>query len=89
MLTNDTRDVLCLDFRGKVSLKVFWRSHAANKPEDHVLTPGRYVGAEPQKDDGEPFEAKMTQARTVARLCRYRRRAGPLPCTQLMKARRK
>ncbi len=27
----------------------------------HVLTPGRYVGAEPQEDDGEPFEAKMTR----------------------------
>ena len=25
----------------------------------HVLTPGRYVGAEPQEDDGEPFEDKM------------------------------
>ena len=25
----------------------------------HVLTPGRYVGAEPQPDDGEPFEDKM------------------------------
>ena len=25
----------------------------------HVLTPGRYVGAELQPDDGEPFEAKM------------------------------
>jgi type I restriction enzyme M protein len=25
----------------------------------HVLTPGRYVGAEAQKDDGEPFDAKM------------------------------
>ena len=25
----------------------------------HVLTPGRYVGVEPQKDDGEPFEEKM------------------------------
>ena len=25
----------------------------------HVLTPGRYVGAEPQADDGEPFEQKM------------------------------
>ena len=25
----------------------------------HVLTPGRYVGAEPPPDDGEPFEAKM------------------------------
>ncbi len=25
----------------------------------HVLTPGRYVGAEEQEDDGEPFEKKM------------------------------
>ena len=32
----------------------------------HVLTPGRYVGAEPQPDDGEPFEAKME--RLVAEL---------------------
>ncbi len=27
----------------------------------HVLTPGRYVGAEAQEDDGEPFEEKMTR----------------------------
>ena len=27
----------------------------------HVLTPGRYVGAEPQPDDGEPFQEKMTR----------------------------
>ena len=27
----------------------------------HVLTPGRYVGAEPQPEDGEPFEEKMTR----------------------------
>ena len=32
----------------------------------HVLTPGRYVGAEPQEDDGEPFEDKMK--RLVAQL---------------------
>ncbi|HHH46916.1 MAG TPA: SAM-dependent DNA methyltransferase, partial [Thiotrichales bacterium] len=32
----------------------------------HVLTPGRYVGAEKQEDDGEPFEEKM--ARLVATL---------------------
>lgn len=31
-----------------------------------VLTPGRYVGAEAQEDDGEPFEEKM--ARLVAEL---------------------
>ena len=27
----------------------------------HVLTPGRYVGAEAQADDGEPFDEKMTR----------------------------
>ena len=27
----------------------------------HVLTPGRYVGAAPQQDDGEPFEQKMAR----------------------------
>ena len=27
----------------------------------HVLTPGRYVGVEPQPDDGVPFEDKMAQ----------------------------
>ena len=32
----------------------------------HILTPGRYVGAEPLADDGEPFEGKMK--RLVAEL---------------------
>jgi len=32
----------------------------------HVLTPGRYIGAEVQEDDGEPFEEKMK--RLVAQL---------------------
>lgn len=27
----------------------------------HVLTPGRYVGAEDVEDDGEPFEEKMNR----------------------------
>ena len=26
-----------------------------------MLTPGRYVGAEAQEDDGEPFEEKMNR----------------------------
>ena len=30
----------------------------------HVLTPGRYVGAEEVEDDGEPFEEKMTRLTT-------------------------
>ncbi len=36
------------------------------KQHGHVLTPGRYVGAEEVEDDGEPFEEKM--ARLVAEL---------------------
>ncbi len=27
----------------------------------HVLTPGRYVGAEALEDDGEPFTDKITR----------------------------
>jgi len=33
----------------------------------HVLTPGRYVGAEPQEDDGEPFEEKMKRLTATLR----------------------
>jgi type I restriction enzyme M protein len=29
------------------------------RAHQHVLTPGRYVGAEEVEDDGEPFEDKM------------------------------
>ena len=29
--------------------------------QDHILTPGRYVGIEEQADDGEPFEEKMAR----------------------------
>ena len=32
--------------------------------QDYILTPGRYVGIEEQKDDGEPFEEKMTRLTT-------------------------
>lgn len=31
------------------------------RKQGHVLTPGRYVGAEAQEDDCEPFEEKMTR----------------------------
>jgi type I restriction enzyme M protein len=33
----------------------------------HVLTPGRYVGAEAQEDDGEPFEEKLRRLTTTLR----------------------
>jgi type I restriction enzyme M protein len=33
----------------------------------HVLTPGRYVGAEEQEDDGEPFEEKMRRLAATLR----------------------
>ncbi len=33
----------------------------------HVLTPGRYVGAEAQEDDGEPFEDKMKRLTATLR----------------------
>ena len=33
----------------------------------HVLTPGRYVGAEAVEDDGEPFEEKMKRLAATLR----------------------
>jgi type I restriction enzyme M protein len=33
----------------------------------HVLTPGRYVGAEAQEDDGEPFEEKVKRLAATLR----------------------
>jgi type I restriction enzyme M protein len=36
------------------------------RKQGHMLTPGRYVGAEAQEDDAEPYEEKM--ARLVAQL---------------------
>ena len=32
-----------------------------------MLTPGRYVGAEAQEDDGEPFEEKMRRLAATLR----------------------
>ncbi|MGQ0657872.1 MAG: class I SAM-dependent DNA methyltransferase [Chromatiales bacterium] len=42
----------------------------------HVLTPGRYVGAEAQEDDGEPFDEKMK--RLVATLREQQAEAAKL-----------
>lgn len=43
------------------------------RKHDHVLTPGRYVGAAEQGDDGEPFEEKM---RRLSALWREQRAEG-------------
>ena len=37
------------------------------RKHSHVLTPGRYVGAEEVEDDGEPFEKKMKRFATTLR----------------------
>jgi type I restriction enzyme M protein len=50
----------------------------------YVLTPGRYVGAEAQEDDGEPFEEKMR--RLTAQLREQQaeaRRLGEAICKNL------
>lgn len=40
----------------------FWKSVSLDeiRSHDHILTPGRYVGAEEVEDDGIPFEEKMS-----------------------------
>ena len=45
----------------------------------HVLTPGRYVGVEPQEEDGEPFEEKMK--RLVAELREQQAEGAQLDAT--------
>ena len=45
----------------------------------HVLTPGRYVGAAAQEDDGEPFEDKIR--RLVSQLFGYQAEAARLDAT--------
>ena len=59
----------------------FCRSAAMDqvRTHGHVLTPGRYVGAEAQEDDGEPFEDKMK--RLVARLKAQQSEAAKLDAT--------
>jgi type I restriction enzyme M protein len=39
----------------------------AVRKHGHVLTPGRYVGAEAQEDDGEPFDEKMKRLTATLR----------------------
>ena len=59
----------------------FCRSASLDEVRRHgyVLTPGRYVGPEPQEDDGEPFEDKMK--RLVAELREQQAEAARLDAT--------
>ena len=58
--------------RSEQFLRLFWNARSLEEvnaeiaTHGHVLTPGRYVGAEEVEDDGEPFEKKMP--RLVAEL---------------------
>ena len=49
--------------KGYADVPGFCKSATLEEIRKHgcVLTPGRYVGAEPQPDDGEPFEQKMAR----------------------------
>ena len=46
---------------------VILRSSTDIRKHSHVLTPGRYVGAEAAEDDGEPFEEKMKRLTAMLR----------------------
>jgi type I restriction enzyme M protein len=53
--------------KGYADVKGFCRSATCQEIAGHgyVLTPGRYVGAEDVKDDGEPFDQKMNRLVTT------------------------
>jgi type I restriction enzyme M protein len=53
--------------KGYADVKGFCRSATCQEIAGHgyVLTPGRYVGAEDVKDDGEPFDQKMRRLVTT------------------------
>ncbi len=66
MLISEPVPILSLVFAEKVSRNLFWCSQARNKLVGDVPTPHRFAGVAPRRDDGEPFEDKMT--RLVAQL---------------------
>ena len=61
-----------------VNIPGFCKSVALDEVRKHgyVLTPGRYVGMEPQKDDGVPFDDKMR--RLAAKLAEQQAKGGRL-----------
>jgi len=55
---------------GQESNHTTWRLAKMNlaiRHHNHILTPGRYVGAAEVEDDGEPFEEKMARLTTALR----------------------
>ena len=69
------------DVGGYTDIPGFCKSAALDevRKHGHVLTPGRFVGAEPQEDDGEPFAAKMK--RLVAELQAQQAKGARLDAT--------
>lgn len=58
------KDRVLRDFRPEDVAKVAHTFHAWKRGEavdEHVLTPGHYVGAAAQEEDGEAFEDKMAR----------------------------
>ena len=51
--------------RATLDISGFYKSVTLEeiRKHGHVLTPGRYVGAEAQEDDGEPFAEKIARLR--------------------------
>ncbi len=66
MLVSEPEPILCLDLTEKVSRNLFWCLQTRNKPVGDVPTPSRFAGVALRRDDGNPFEDKMT--RLVAQL---------------------
>ncbi|GAB6069909.1 class I SAM-dependent DNA methyltransferase [Thiomicrorhabdus hydrogeniphila] len=56
----DESDQTKVDFENQAGLVKSVKLDEIQK-HDYVLTPGRYVGAAEQEDDGEPFAEKMTR----------------------------
>ena len=61
MLINEPVPILSLDLTEKVSHNLFWCLQTRNKLVGDVPTPSRFAGVAPHRDDGEPFEDKMTR----------------------------
>ena len=66
MLINEPVPILCIVLTEKVSHNLFCCLQTRNKPVGDVPTPSRFAGVALRRDDGNPFDDKMT--RLVAQL---------------------